>query len=103
MIRGSKFASFNSAGDAKSTSTEFHTVKGSFRELNDDNNWPEAEKKPYRTMSFMDKKGGCENDEPAEQEDDFSFLPHPHNNLILDPGDPGNTILEEQTGEDESS
>ena len=47
-------------------------------------------------MSFMDKKNGCENDEPEEkEEEDFSFLPHPHNNLLLDPVDPGNTILEE--------
>ena len=49
-------------------------------------------------MSFMDKKGVDVNEEENKLEEDFSFLPPPQNKIYVD-----HAILEEQTGEDESS
>ena len=49
-------------------------------------------------MSFMDKKGAVIEEEEKQLEDAFSFLPPPQNKIYVD-----HAILEEQTGEDESS
>ena len=46
----------------------------------------------------MDKKGVNVNEEENKQEEDFNFLPPPQNKIYVD-----HAILEEQTGEDESS
>ena len=55
-------------------------------------------------MSFMDAKSGGDTQEAGGDEGEgFSFLPPPHNNLVLDPAAPGYAIPEEQTAEDESS
>ena len=121
MLAGGKLGSLHSTlrvdsvgGANSSMSSEVHHLKGSPRqagkgagdieEPNDENSWPKTEGQPYRTMSFMDSKSGGENQEAAQvADDDFSFLPPAHNNLVLDPAAPGNMILEEQTAEDESS
>ena len=62
-------------------------------ESKEESNWPNSGKMPYRTMSFMDKKGE-EIIEAIEEEEDFSFIPSTNNDL-LDPSAPGNMILEE--------
>ena len=67
-------------------------------ETKNEENWPQVDPKSYRTMSFMDKKGAVIEEEEKQLEDDFSFLPPPQNKIYVD-----HAILEEQTGEDESS
>ena len=68
-------------------------------ETKNEENWPQVNQvNSYRTMSFMDKKGVDVNEEENKQGEDFSFLPPPQNKIYVD-----HAILEEQTGEDESS